>query len=162
MGDKVKEASVDSRLLYKRLAELAPGQIITYAELSAIIGRDVQGDARSYLNTARRMVEREDGKAFGCIINEGLKCLIDKEIIVSGSNAVTRIRKFSKRAARRFTCIADMASLPNEERIKMNATASILGAIAFIGKASNVSKIEAAVAETKEQLPYLKTMEAFR
>lgn len=161
-GKKVKEATVDTRMLYKRLSEMNPGESVSYTDLSNIIGRNVQGDARFNLNTARKMVEREDSKTFGVIINEGVKCLEDKEIVITGGNAIDRIRRYSGRAARRFQCISDMGKLTNEEKIKLNANASILGAIAFIGRAKNIKKIEAAVMATQEQLPYAKTLDVFK
>jgi|GEM_PF-3934064 len=77
----IKEVSADARLLYQRLAKMEVGDFVSYKELREIIGRDVQNEARGYLNTARLMCEREESKTFGVIINEGLKCLNGSEIV---------------------------------------------------------------------------------
>jgi len=71
----IREASADARLMYQRLAEMDIGDFVTYEELNGIIGRDVQKEGRGFLNTARSMAEREDGKIFGVVINQGLKRL---------------------------------------------------------------------------------------
>ncbi len=158
----IKDANIDTKLLYAKLASMQPGEEISYSALSTIIGRDVQREARSYMDSARRMAEREDGKLFGVIKNEGLKCLKDIEIVYTGTSAIEHIRRHSRRAARKFQCIKDMSSLRNEDIVRLNTDASILGVMAYMGKSKNIKKIEHMVESVKEQLPYAKTLDAFR
>jgi hypothetical protein len=138
------------------------GDFVKYSELNKIIGRDVQKEGRGYMNTARIIVEREDGKTFGVIINEGLKCLDSKEIINTAAFSIGHIKRTSRRSIKRISCIADLSTLPNEEKIRLNTYASVLGVMAMISKGSSIKKIEQKVQETQEQLPYVKTLEAFR
>jgi len=158
----IREASADARLLYKRLSEMNSGDFVSYAELSAIIGRDIQHEGRGYLNTARLMCEREDSKTFGIITNQGLRCLNNGEVINTAAHAVTRIKRASRKSIRRLQCVNDISALSNDEKIRLNTYASILGVMATMAKGSSIKKIEARVQETQEQLPYIKTLEAFR
>ncbi len=158
----VREASVDARLLYQRLAKMNVGDFVSYKELGEIVGRDVQNEARGYLNTARLMCEREESKTFGVIINEGLKCLDGSEIVNTAAFSISHIKRTSQRSMRRLRCIEDLSALGNDEKIKLNAYASILGVMAAMAKQKNIRKIEAKVQETQEQLPYAKALEAFK
>lgn len=56
--------SPDTRILADALREVSYGQEISYAELSALIGRDVTRAARGNLTGALRIVLRDDGAAF--------------------------------------------------------------------------------------------------
>jgi len=61
-----------------------------------------------------------------------------------------------------MACISDMSIMPNEEKVRLNTYASVLGVMAVMTKGSSIKKIEARVQETQDQLPYVKTLEAFR
>jgi len=158
----IREASADARLLYQRLAKMNVGDFISYQDLGEIIGRNVQQEGRGFLNTARLMAEREDGKTFGVIINEGLKCLNSGEIINTAAFSIGHIKRTSRRSMKRIACITDLSTLPNDEKIRLNTYASILGVMSVMAKGSSIKKIEARVQETQEQLPYVKTLEAFK
>lgn len=158
----IREVTVESRLLYQRLQKMEVGELITYSELSNIIGRDVQDNGRGSLNTARRMCEREDQKTFGVITNEGLKCLNGSEVISTAEYTAGHIKRTSRRALKRLNCVGDMNQLSNDEIIKMNTYASLMGAFVVMGKESNVKKLSSAVEKTQDQLPYTKTLEAFK
>ena len=52
----VKEASPDTRLLYQRLSKMNVGDFIPYTDLTEEIGRNVQKEARHYLDSDRKSV----------------------------------------------------------------------------------------------------------
>lgn len=158
----IKEVTVESRLLYQHLQKMKIGEMVTYLELSNIIGRDVQGSGRGSLNTARRMCEREDQKSFGVIVNAGLKCLSGAEVISTAEFATGHIKRTSKRALKRLKCVGDLSKLSNDEVVKMNTYASLMGAFVVMGKESSVKKLSSIVEKTQDQLPYAKTLEAFK
>ena len=158
----IGEASIDSRMLYQRLAEMDVGEFISYSDLSAIIGRDVQGEARNCLNTARFICERENDKTFGVVRNEGLKCLSSSEVVLTALSSVEHIRRTSRRQIKRMRCVKDYDGLAPEEKIKFNTYTSILAVMTTMTKGSNIRKIEAKVEETQDQLPYAKALEAFK
>jgi hypothetical protein len=157
----IREASVETRLIYQRLSGMNIGDFVSYSDLNELVGRNVQKEGRGYLNTARLMCERDDDKAFGVVLNEGLRCLNSKEIINTAEFSVGHIKRTSRRSLKKMRCINDLEQLPNDEKIRLNTYASILGVMATMAKGSNIRKIEARVQETQEQLPYVKTLEAF-
>lgn len=158
----IRETSGDTRLLYQRLVRAEIGDFISYKELCEIIDRDVQKEGRCYLVTARKMAQRDDDKVFGVVTNEGLKCLNSTEIIDTAAFSIEHIKRTSRKTIRRISCIQDISTLPNEEKIRFNTYASTIGAISVMTKGSSIKKIEAKVQETQEQLPYIKTLDAFK
>jgi hypothetical protein len=158
----IREVAIDSKLLYQRLAKMEIGDFVSYHELSEIIGRDVQREGRGFLNTARQICQREHEKTFGVIVGAGLKCLMPTEVIGTTNFAIEHIRRTSRKAVKRLKCVGDIEKLTNEDKIKMNANASILGALSVMTRESYIKKIEARVEATREQLPYAKTLEAFK
>jgi len=157
----IREASVETRLIYQRLSGMNIGDFVSYSDLNELVGRNVQKEGRGYLKTARSICERDDNKAFGVILNEGLKCLNSKEIINTAEFSIGHIKRTSRKSLKKVRCINDLEQLPNDEKIRLNTYASILGVMATMAKGSNIRKIEARVQETQEQLPYVKTLEAF-
>ena len=162
MGKAIREATADARLLYQRLAEMNIGDTITYEELSKVVSADVQTKARGYLDTARRMAERENEKVFGVIHNTGLKCLTSSEIINTAAFSIGHIHRTTNRTIRKIGCISDLDKLPNEEKIRLNTYASAIGAMSVMTKGNSIKKLCASVTATQEQLPYAKTLDAFK
>jgi len=158
---KIRELSIEAKLLYQRMRTMKPGDTLTYEEMSEIIGRSIQ-QVRHVLYTARKMAEREDLLTFGTITSEGIRCLNTSEIISTGDTAIRHIHRTARRAARRFNCVGDLNLLPNEEKIRMNTKASVLGVLAHITTAKSLRKIEAPVAQTMEAIPHAKALEVFK
>ena len=158
----VKEASPDTRLLYQRLSKMNVGDFISYADLTEEIGRNVQKEARHYLDSARLICQREHDKTFGVIINEGLKCLTDSEIVETAVSTIGHIRRASRKSIKRLRCIRNFAALSNEDKIRHNANVSAIALIAHMTKSNNMKKLTSKVQETQERLPYAKTLEAFK
>ena len=68
--------STDTRILIDILEKALikeANRSISYAELSSAIGRDVQGNARGLLKTARKHVEKENHIIIDTVRNEGLE-----------------------------------------------------------------------------------------
>jgi hypothetical protein len=154
-------ASSDVRRLCKRLAEAQVGDVLTYKELSALIARDIQTEARGALMSARRITQRERGIVFGTIMNEGLKRLSDIEIVQTGAQAVVRIRHASRRGAERIG-VAAPEKLPIEARVQMNTYLTVLAAMHSLSQEKRLKKLEERVARAESRLPLDKTLEAFK
>lgn len=163
MSDKkiIAALSLDAKLLYERLKSAKIGDVVTYQELSNIIGRDVLDPGRGLLQTARRKALREDYFVFGIVRKEGLKRLSDLEIVATGEDTVGRIRRTARRGFRTITAVKDFEALPNEAKIRHNVYASMLGAVAMAASAPQMKKLEKKVSEAKAQLSLTKTLEAF-
>jgi hypothetical protein len=155
------ELSVETRLIVQRLASLKIGEFIAYAELSEIIGRDIQYGARHVLESARRIVQRENKILLECVYNQGLKRLDDIGIVGSTQCSVLKISNLSKRGVAKVLCLHDMSALPPGDKASLNARISIMAMVAHVTKTKNVQLIESKVAATQERLPLMKTIEAF-
>lgn len=161
MQKSIQELSIDSRVLYDRLISVQEQGFVSYKELSEIVGRNVQKEAYGNLSTAKKMAMREDRMIFGSIMNEGLKRLNDVETINTGEGVLGKIRRASKKGIRTVSCIADYNSLPNESKIKHNATLSALGVLNAITRPNKMKQLEAKVEIAQKTLPVAKTLLAF-
>lgn len=163
MNNKIIQSlSLDSKMIYERLKKTEIGDIIPYSELSTLIGRNAQNGGRGSIQTARRKSLREDYMVFGVIHNVGLKRLSDLEIVATGEDTVTKIRRASARGFRIITAIRDFDKLPNDKKILHNTYASVLGALSMATTAARMKKLEGRVAEAKASLSLTGTLEAFR
>ena len=158
----IRETSVDTMLVHDLLEKKEVGDVVTYAELTKLIGRDIQNKARGCLNTAKRMLQREKRFVFGTIMTVGVKRLDDVQIVGTSESTLKKIRGESKRGARRLACVHDYDGLPNGEKIKHNAAVSMLGALSQATKPGSIKRIESKVAEANERLAIGSTLEAFK
>lgn len=163
MTDKPKptfELSVDTRLLYQRLAAAAMGEVVAYDDLNDLIGRDVRRRAYGALASARRKALAEDGIVFDVVPKVGMKRLTDAEIVASTQADVRRLHKASRRAARKVAC-AHYEQLPADSRITHNAVLSLFGAVHNITHVKRLKQLEQEVASTNGELPLAKTLAFF-
>jgi hypothetical protein len=151
--------STQTLALIEILQSASIGSVISYAKLSDTIGEDIQTDARHYLYSAIRAVQA-DGLAFGTVRGEGIKRLTAEEIPAIGDAALLHIRRSSKRARKKMRVADGMNDMSNEARVKINATASLLGAIEHFSTGRAASK--AAEATTHGPLPPMKLLDALK
>lgn len=145
MAKAICEVAQDTRILAGRLGRLNPGELVTYNELSAIIGRDVRTDARPTLASARRIAQRDQRIALGCVHKAGIKRLDGAELPSVGDDAIACIRRKATRASRLMLTAAENVTLTDEARLQLNARASSLGTIALCASAKACARIETAV-----------------
>ena len=154
------QVSVETQQIYERLAKCAIGETIPYAELTKLIGGDVQDEARGYLTTARKQLMREK-IVFGVIYGEGIKRLTDQETVESGQEGIAHIRKHALRTARRVVAIQDFEALPNTVKVRSNTLLSTLGALALCSHPKTVARIGNKVREAAAKLPSRKVLALF-
>ena len=134
------------------------GQVVSYARLSEAIGEDVTG-ARHHLYTAMKALH-DEGMSFGVVRTEGVKRLTAHELPAIGDAALQHIRRTSKRTKRRLSIVNAMNDVPNEARVKINATVSQLGVIEMMSS-SKTAKAVAALVEDRT-LPPMKLLDALK
>ena len=134
------------------------GTKITYNDISTIIGYDVQRAHRHVLTSARKILEREYSIVFGTIIKYGLKRLEDIEIVHTGNEGIRKIRKTSRRYARRVVCI-DYDTLPQDSKREHNIVLSILGTMHHMTSTKQRKKIENIVEVNTTILDHTKLLE---
>jgi hypothetical protein len=142
----------DSAQLARLLATLAVGEEISYDQLGKAIGRDVQGQARGALETARRKLLRDQRRVFDVVIDIGLRRLNDREIVQTADKARAHIRRTSHKAARTVLC-ADYEGLDKEMQVKHNVALSIFAVTEMMAGDKAVRRIESQVKEVGRELP---------
>ena len=157
----IGQISIDAQLLYERLVKAEVEEFISYSELSQIIGRNVQTDARCMLNTARRKAHRENKIIFGVVFGKGLKRAKDEEIAMSGTASIRKISREARRRLKIITCVQDFDSLSDAAKLRHNTDAALLNCFQGMTQNNNIKKLEAKVSEVGNKLPLVKTLEAF-
>lgn len=131
------EISQEARLLVEALAGCDPGAILTYAAMRAVTGLDIQHKRRDLLQTALKMVLREQHKVFGAVTGQGMKCLGSAGIVGVGEDKRRRMQRMAKRTIEKLSCVLpDDLSLSEQHR--WLAYVSIMGAAAALSHAKSV------------------------
>lgn len=157
----IAQISVDAQILAKHLASVPEGVLVKYETLNELIKADVQNGARNILQTARRVVQREENIVFECVKNEGIKRLHPAEIISTGKATIVKIRKTAKRGASKLAC-ADFDRLTKEEKSEFLASTSILGAIHVCAKDRQLKAVTEAVEKQQDKLSFNATLALFK
>jgi hypothetical protein len=136
----VKVMGIDARIIYEELKKLKVGDVISYSDISDIIGRDIQED-RGSLNTARNRLLEDESMCFGIVRGVGLKRLDDAEKVMAADGYLGKIRRASNRGLKTLAS-TDYSSLSKEDKLKHNITASHLGVLKQIASPKSKKKIE--------------------
>lgn len=161
MTKTIPEMAMETRMLRDRLAKSNIGDVITYSELSDLIGQQVQDRSRGHLNSAVKSLLTERQMVFGTIRTVGLKRLSDGEIVAVGDEILPRIRRMAKRATQKLMAVGDFSSLTNDQKIRHNAVVSSLSTVSFFSKESRVKEIEKQVGSA-QPLPVGKVLGLFK
>lgn len=154
--------SIDVATIYKRLSMLAIGEVATYEELSAIIGRDVRDKAGWIVSNARRKCLNDDQIVLGVVTKIGLKRLSDAEIVETGQDVVSRIHNMTVKGARRLAAVKSYDALPKDKQNQFNTYTSLIGVLGHFTRAKQVNKVSEAAQKSSGQLPLAKMLEAFK
>ena len=160
----IPEMSVDTRLLYQRVREMKHEEIVTYTELSALVGRTVTTAARHNLHSARNKALRHDRVVTEAVVGVGVKRLADASIVEHTGDAVRRrMRRAAWKGVQKLTSV-DFEGLDQAQRVKQNAELSQLSALRAFSKDSITGKIERRIgnASSPEPLALAKTLDVFR
>lgn len=159
----IPEISLNTRMLFERLKPAQQRDVLTYSELSAVIGLDVQKEGYHHLYSARRKAEVELGMVFEAIENVGIKRLDDNGIIASYTDrAVDLTRKKARRYRQKLTKVVDYNSLPDVSKVKHNATLTVLWFFEKMTQHKRFDKIKQVVSSTHKTLSFDKTLELFK
>jgi hypothetical protein len=155
-------SSYETRVVYQRLRKLAVGEVVPYRELSELIGEDVQTLGRGAVNSARRIVLRDNRIVTDAVTNVGIKRLSDGEAVAGAARTFSKVRRTAQRGIDRLTAV-DFDALPGGDKVLHNASLSALAVVKLMGRSKSVERIAAAVntADTG-RLPIARTLELFR
>lgn len=161
----IPSISVEAQTLLKRLLRAAIGEIVTYDELSQLIGRDVRPSAhRAYvmLVTAKKKALAEQNYHFEAVRGVGLKRCSDAEKVDGAQAYLGRARTAATKAARVATSVDDFEGLSSEMQIKHNMLLSQAGLIRQATDARTAKKIANVVKTQQSVLPPALMLQAFR
>jgi len=153
--------SIDTKTITDRLAKASVGEVVPYSELTLLIGRDVQHEARPTLSSALRRLGNE-GIVFGCVRGLGVKRLTDAEIVGVGPATLSKIRRAARRAQTKLAAVADFDALPRAAQTTHNMSLSVLGVLSHLTKGSTVRLLEGRIEQAQAALPLAKTLDALR
>lgn len=154
----IAQKSIDAQIIERHLETAEVGQLVTYVELSQLVGRDVQKKDRHLLETAKRSLLRR-GMVFETVWSEGVKRVTDNENITNRQRDFAHIRRAAGTSLKKLACV-NQDALDNEAKIKFNATASHLGVIRQLTGRKAIEAVEKQTRESQQQLPLAKTVEA--
>ena len=158
----IPSLSIEAGAIMSRLRECKPGDVVTYDELSKVVGKDVRM-SRGGLATARKRVEVDDRIIFETIATVGVKCLTALEAAQSMTAHVRRTRSAARRGVRKARAI-DVLAVPPAERLTLIARASYLALVDGTGAPAAQKRLEAAI-QTQDGsafLPLQRSLEALR
>ena len=156
----IPELSADTIFLLKELMTAAVGETVTYEALSGVIGRDVR-EVRQRLHSAVRKARNEHGAVFEAVYNVGMKRCPDRDIIDASAAVRKRIRRAARVHLRKLATV-DYAALDHDAKVAHCAEASILSAAAHVTDDARNRKLRARMAETPQQLPVARSLEALK
>jgi hypothetical protein len=128
------DLSADARRIADLLSAVPRGELITYAGISAAIGRDVRV-LRHLIYAAMRVAERESGAVFASERGKGYRRLAPTEIVRIGATARARIRGVARRGKRSISAgVIGANDLGDEDRRKILAEQSALGLLEHVAR----------------------------
>lgn len=150
---------VDTKLMVAALEKVEIGQVVTYAELSKVIGRPVMGDSPP-LQTAKRYLRKESGYVFDIeVFGESIRRLNDEEIVDKSKKLVGKIRRATRRTKAELMCVRP-GDLRPEKRIEFIASSSFAGAMELAAKPTRFKLlVSAASQKTGDDLLPINTSE---
>jgi hypothetical protein len=138
------ELSADARRLAEALAGFPIGYLVSHAQLTRLLGRDV-ATCRHVLYRAMRVVQREHGAIFASVHGKGYRRLSTEGLVETvGSHARSRIRGTARRAALTLRDGVRAANdvTPAAQR-KASAELAVLGMIQHMARDRTVERLEA-------------------
>jgi hypothetical protein len=149
------ELSADARFLRQRLHELKPGDSVTYADLSKIIGKPVTG-ATPALQSAKRGLLKE-GYVFSPVRGEAVRRLTDADVVAGDD--LSPLRRHARRVAKKLSTVS-YEQLNPAQQLQHTAKTSIVGMVATVTTDKAVAKIEKAAGGRSGELPIGETLKA--
>ena len=149
--------AIEVRKMFEKLDETLVGDVVTYKELSEIIGKDVTKH-RHMLDKARAFaLERQ--KVFGVVRGVGLRRLTDIETVQTGQRTMHSVRGAVHRGMNRITKV-DFNELPKDVKQQHNVYYSVFGAISALTHKKKLDKVHERVAKAETSLKLKELLES--
>lgn len=140
--------SPDTRALVDLLTATTVGGTVTYADMTAAIGRDIHA-RRHLIPRAITLAAKEAGAIFGSVRRVGYQRLAPTDAHILGAHARGRIRRSAKRASDAIHSAVTVANdMPDAERRRAFAEINSLSLIRHLARDTVVA---ATVSEPKAE-----------
>lgn len=136
------------------------GQVVTYAELSALIGRDVRKAGYGNLTTARAKALQENQMVFGTVQNVGLQRLDDSGSLSVAREKLGRARTAARRS-RKIAATIEPKNLTKEERVIYETTTVTAAVLDLVTKPAKQKILETRVAANNTRPPVADVLRLF-
>jgi hypothetical protein len=159
----IRELAPETALLTDRLSKLEKGETITYKELSALVGVNVQREGYSYLANARDRAQRLHGIVSHAVNNIGIQRLTAEGIAYETEPYRKRLKRMTRRYGHRSALVAkeEYDQLPTPARLSLDQGRTIRGLVKFLIAPKQYAVISSAISETQAPLPSRKFLELF-
>lgn len=128
-GRPLFEIAEQTKRVVARFRDMKQGELITWRELSHIIGCNSQEEGRHFVKTARDVMLRE-GKVFGCVMGEGVKWYTDHDTAKLPEWYRRRIYNAARKQQKQLNTI-NLARLTPRERLEVAAAQANAGTLAL-------------------------------
>lgn len=154
----IAEKDIDTRRIQERLDAANIGDVVTYSELSGIIGRDVM--SCYHLTRTARKALLATKKFFLAVPSVGFKRCDDPQKVAAGSSYLRRVRRACKKGAIITASVDDYDAMTKGDQTRHNAQLSLLGTMRAISTPAKLKAIESRVADSQEKLSMKDTIQA--
>jgi hypothetical protein len=151
--------SVDTSIIEKRLRDAKEGDVVSYDDLSTLLGRDVREHCRGNMSSARNALI-EESIFFDVIDGVGYKRLTNEESLSSPRSHLKRATNAARRAVKNLSNIK-FDELSESGKKTHLVTSAAAGAVAMFGGAKGLKKIENKINSDPKQLPIGETLKLF-
>jgi hypothetical protein len=125
------QTQIEIELLAEALAGLAPEQILSFDEMTTLLGYPVKQASFWVLLAAREKVEKETGLRYGAVRGIGVRRLDAKSLPGIGMGARSRIGRLAKRHGKRLTGLR-YNDIDHRLQARLDRERSLLGAIGVV------------------------------
>lgn len=163
MQRTIGEISIFSQQLIGILIEVETGVVVTYPELSEVIGVDVTSTkGRGYLETARKRLCKDHNIVFDTVRSVGIKRLSDEEIAkTTGESYIKSVRSKSRKTYDKINS-ADYHNLSKESKINYNSTMTVLALLNHVTNKKSLKRIEDKVQQTYKEIDQKEALRLLR
>lgn len=139
----IRAKSNDTLIVERRLRETKPGDLVTYEELSTLLGRDVREFCLGCVSTARNSLQAES-IFFDTVANEGYMRLDNEQACKVAVHYVAGIKRKARRGMRHLSHVKYDQLSPEAQREHLTMSTQ-LGAVELFASGKAAKKIEGAV-----------------
>lgn len=132
----------DVSAIVTRLKAAVIGELVTYKELDALVGRVVRTKDRYIVLRALKQLEADDKIVFLCEAKVGWRRVADVEKIKSGEPMRKGIYRKARKMGRRVTALDDYAALPTGAQREHAALLSIAAITATISHGNSRNRLK--------------------